>query len=148
MLFRPLHPAPCCARLGATGTVSPLSALQVSLFQGSGDGGQPDHLNAMHCLILVNDPAEVSRMVIELLAKKEEGQARAGEPPVGEGGGGCRPPPSDPPRRVCAVGQGPPIPLLCNIPDRLPQGCSSPVLLHPSLAPSVVVPELIVLIAI
>jgi len=46
--------------------------LLVSLFQGSGDGGQPDHLNAMHCLILVNDPAEVSRMVIELLAKKEE----------------------------------------------------------------------------
>lgn len=43
--------------------------LQVELFQTA---AAPDYINAMHCLILINNPSEVSKMIISLLSKKED----------------------------------------------------------------------------
>ena len=37
----------------------------------SEEHGTPDYINAMHCWILINEPPEISKMVIGLLAKKE-----------------------------------------------------------------------------
>lgn len=43
--------------------------LLVALFQGM---APPDHLNAMHCWILINEPLEVSKMIIALLATEKD----------------------------------------------------------------------------
>eukprot|EP00667_Euglena_gracilis_P003081 EG_transcript_3086 len=43
--------------------------LLVELFQTA---AAPDYINAMHCLILINNPSEVSKMIISLLSKKED----------------------------------------------------------------------------
>ena len=32
----------------------------------------PDYINAMHCLILIDDPPEMSKMILGLLLKKED----------------------------------------------------------------------------